>query len=97
MAEIDAKEIIKKSPNSVFLTSSTFALEGFASFIQDRTWNKVATLVIPIFVGLASFVIRRYIKHFECKRGIITYNNIISGLEDELKSPNTTERKKTKS
>jgi hypothetical protein len=87
MKDVGNEDVIKKHPHSVFLTTSNIGLEGFASFIKDETWHKLATVLIPLLVAVVSFIIRRLIAHLDCKRGISTYNNIIGGLEEELQTP----------
>jgi hypothetical protein len=88
------QDVVKKHPVNVFLTTSTTALETFASAIKDETWHKLVSVSIPLAVGLVSFLIRRYIKHLECKRGIKTYTSIIEGLQEELNEAGTTKGRK---
>jgi len=94
MSGLDTSEAIKKHPNGIFLTASNIGLEGFASIIKDETWHKIASICVPLLVAGLSFLIRRFVKHIECKRGINTYSTIIKELQIELEAPAVTKNKK---
>ncbi|RYY06661.1 MAG: hypothetical protein EOP43_05665, partial [Sphingobacteriaceae bacterium] len=86
MTDVSTTDVSVQNPKTTLTVSLTTVFEICAGLIDDATWHKVVSAVIPIGVTALFFCFNLGKREINYRRGIKFYTKLIERLQESLKT-----------